>query len=369
MFGKTQAGKSTFIEYIRNYVDPLYMIDRSLIGNTVKSKTGMTKRFTVTSDLPTYEVCHNGSDAPIDTDALCQSCIDMDDYADAIKNKETTLRLALQNPNPRPLGSVTIQFLDTPGINDTDYRDVEYAQEVIKEMIKIQSFNLIVVLINIEVPMHQEQCIMFNYYSRVIHTLQGDHSNIVFVYTHVPYKCRHQHNAGHSERMEKTHRAYSSLFRDRRDMSREVKSDLATAAQDRNIDLYPHYTIDLQTHRPICKCMMQETLRDILRLAVTKPGVSFDISQENLDRVWAIKHPDEDNYKQHLKRQARKQAEDLLLQRRKAEKKEHEPVLLDGIVEAVGSLSVQAIESQDSDLPDGVVFNSEDDADSDEGDD
>ncbi|KAF9212912.1 hypothetical protein BGZ59_006145 [Podila verticillata] len=37
-------------------------------------------------------------------------------------------------------------------------------------------------------------------------------------------------------------------------------------------------------------------------------------------------------------------------------------------MEAVGSLSVQAIESQDSNLPDGVAFNSEDDADSDEAD-
>ncbi|KAI9242933.1 MAG: hypothetical protein BYD32DRAFT_431876 [Podila humilis] len=74
----------------------------------------------------------------------------MDDYADAIKNKETTLRLALQNPNLQPLGSGTIQFLDTTRINGTDYRDVEHAQEVIKGMIKIRSFNLIVVLIGIQ---------------------------------------------------------------------------------------------------------------------------------------------------------------------------------------------------------------------------
>lgn len=54
-------------------------------------------------------------------------------------------------------------------------------------------------------------------------------------------------------------------------------------------------TIDLQNHRPICKCMMEETLRDILRLAVAKPADPFDTSKESLDRMWAIVHPDE-NY-------------------------------------------------------------------------
>ncbi|KAF9389850.1 hypothetical protein CPB97_010488 [Podila verticillata] len=355
MFGKTQAGKSTFIEYIRSYANPLYTIDQGLIGNTLQSKTGMTKRFNVTSDLPTYEVSFKDSETPINTDALCAGCNTVEDYADVINNRKTTLKLAQQNPDHGPSEPVTIQFLDTPGINDTNYRDVEHAQEVIKEMIKIRSFNLIVVVVNIDVPIHLEQQVAFRYYSSVIHTLQRDHSNIIFVYTHVEYKCRHRTDTDHQERMDKAHRAFSSLFRDCGDMSREeVMTDLATAMQDKDAYLYPHYTIDLQSHRPICKCMMQETLRDILRLAVTKPAVSFDISQENLARVWAIKHPDEENHKRRQKQQARQQAEELLRQKRKAEGKEHEPVLLDDVVEA--EIFVKAhtakVECQESDMPD-----------------
>ncbi|KAF8927330.1 hypothetical protein BGZ52_004600, partial [Haplosporangium bisporale] len=308
----------------RSYANPLHSIDQGLIGNTLHSKTGIPKRFNVTSDLPTYEVCSKDSEIPINTEALCAS---------SINNRKTTLRLAQQNPDHRLSGPVTIQFLDTPGIEDTNCRDLEYAQEVIKEMIKIRSFNLIVVLVNIDTPINLKQQIAFRYYSNVIHTLQRDHSNIIFVYSHVE------------------------------DLSREeVIVGLATAIQDKDAYLYPHYTIDLRSHRPICKCMMQETLRDILRLAVAKPAVSFDISQENLDRVWAIKYPDE-NHKCREKQRAREQAEELMCQKLKAEGKEHEPVLLDDVVEAEIFIKAQTTkgECQESDMPDWsrLVFDSD----------
>lgn len=100
--------------------------------------------------------------------------------------------------------------MDTLGINETNYRDIEHAQSIIKEIVEAKAFNLIVI-VNIEHPIHMEQQVAFNYYLRVIHALQGHHNNVVFVDTHVPYKCRHQHNAGHSERMDKAHRAFSCL--------------------------------------------------------------------------------------------------------------------------------------------------------------
>ncbi|KAF9021051.1 hypothetical protein BGZ52_002039 [Haplosporangium bisporale] len=163
MFGKTQVRNSTFIEFVRNYVDPKHATNWSLIGNSVESKTGATKRFTVTSDLPAYEVCSNQENKPIDTDELCRCCIDMDDYADVISKRETTLRLARQNPYSPPLGAVKIQFLDTPGINDTNYRDVEHAEKIIDEMVKAKAFKCIVVIMNVEHPIHMEQQVAFNH--------------------------------------------------------------------------------------------------------------------------------------------------------------------------------------------------------------
>lgn len=352
MLGRTQAGKSKFIEFVKEYVDPDYNIDWTLIGNNVVSKTGDTKNFTITSDLPTYEVRHKDSNAPIDTEALCQSCTDMDDYEEAINNRKTTLKLAEKNPKPLPLGSVTIQVLDTPGINDTNYRDIEYSQKIIKEMVGIQSFNLIIVIVKFESAITQEQQVAFNYYSRVIHALQGNHSNVVFVYTHVAYKCRHHTNTAHRDSLERQHKAFSCLFREGAHSSKEV-IDLETAMKDNDGDKYPHYTIDLyEKHRPICRCMMQETLRDILHLAATKPAVPFDISQVNLDRVWAIKHPDEKNIKRRQNERSIKQADEILRQQREVVGKKYEPLLLDDYAQAVNLRKTQTAEYPYSDKPD-----------------
>ncbi|KAG0334468.1 hypothetical protein BG000_008305 [Podila horticola] len=352
MFGRTQAGKSKFIEFAKEYADPDYNIDWTLIGNNVVSKTGDTKNLTITSDFPTYEVCHMDSNMPIDTEALCHSCADMDDYEDAINNRKTTLKLAEKNPKPLSLGSVTIQVLDTPGINDTNYRDMEYSHKIIKEMVGIQSFNLIVVIVKFESAITQEQQVAFNYYSRVIHALQGNHSNVVFVYTHVAYKCRHHTNTAHRDSLGRQHGAFSCLFHEGAHSSKEV-FDLETAMKDKDGDKYPHYTIDLdERHRPICRYMMQQTLRDILQLATTKPAVPFDISHENLDRVWAIKHPDEKNIKRRQKERAIKQADEMLRQKREAVGKQYEPLLLDDYAQAVNLLKTQTVEYPYSDKPD-----------------
>ncbi|KAG0028400.1 hypothetical protein BGZ81_004773 [Podila clonocystis] len=156
--------KSTFIECARNNVDPEHAVNWSPIGNSVESKIGTTKQFTVTSDLPGHEVRHNTDNAPT-----------------------TPTPYAESNPDPAPLGTVKINLLDQSGINDTNYQDVEHAKRIINEMVKTKAFNLIVVIIvNSEIPIHMEQ-VAFRFYSSVIHAIQGHHDNVIFVYTHVEY--------------------------------------------------------------------------------------------------------------------------------------------------------------------------------------
>ncbi|KAF9330204.1 hypothetical protein BG006_006822 [Podila minutissima] len=353
VFGRTQAGKSTFIEFVRNYANPDHAIDKNLIGSSNFSKTETSKEFIVTSDLPSHEVCHEDSHEPIDTEVLCQSCNNMDDYADAINNKKTTCRLAQQNSNHLLERPVTIKFLDTPGINDTNCRDVEHAKRIIDGMLNVKSFNLIVVIVNIKHPIHREQRVAFNYYSRVIHALQGHLSNVVFVYTHVEYKCRHHTNINHHEALDRAHRAFSCLFREGAQPSEDGVSDLAMMTQESDMDLYPRYVIDLKKHRPICKCMMQETIRDILRLAVTTPAASFNMSKENLDRVWAMEHPDKKNYEAREK----KAKEEEFRKRQQAEaqagvEKKATPIPLTDLIQPDDSPNAQSADCQGWDIPD-----------------
>lgn len=74
-----------------------------------------------------------------------------------------------------------IHFLDTPWINDTNFRDVEHAQRIIAIMIQIWPFNAIIIVIDARFPVSKELQVAFSYYSRVIQKLQGNHNNIVFV--------------------------------------------------------------------------------------------------------------------------------------------------------------------------------------------
>ncbi|KAG0016157.1 hypothetical protein BGZ81_011366, partial [Podila clonocystis] len=117
MFGKTQAGKSTFIEFVKNYASQHSLIDESLIGNGFRSKTEEPIQFAVNTNLPVYEV-FDSSGTRIDISTLGDQYYDSSDYLDAIRDKKATLRPVPHNPDTSQ-DVFEITFLDTPGIEDT----------------------------------------------------------------------------------------------------------------------------------------------------------------------------------------------------------------------------------------------------------
>ncbi|KAF9322740.1 hypothetical protein BG006_002098 [Podila minutissima] len=293
MFGKTQAGKSTFIECIRNYSSSRYDIDESLLGTGVRSKTREPVQLVVTSNLPAYEV-FDSNEMRIDINALGDKHQDPEDYLDALNDRKTTLRPVPHNPGTL-LPFVEITFLDTPGIKDTNGRDVEHAPKIIEAMARMKSFNLIIIIINCKDTPSISHQLAFNYYSKVIHTFQGHHSNIVFLYTHVDYEKCHHSNIEHLSVMRLQHKAFSQLFRCRGSYNHE---DVANAS----IEPYLMYNIDFaKSQRPVARCMRLMTLRKILTHAVSSPPVALDISWSNLQRIKEIPHPDKLNKTQRSK--------------------------------------------------------------------
>lgn len=267
------------------------------IGHYTESKTGKLEQFAVRSNLPEYEVYDNNTGAPIDTHTLSQRLQDSDDYKDIENVRETFLRMAPLDPKVVPEEPFVIRFLDTPGINDTNYRDIEHAQTIIDEIVRIKSFNLIFVVISIHPAIHKEQSVAFDYYSRVIKALQGHHSNVVFLYTHVKYEDCHQNNTKHQTNLQQKHKAFSYLFRERGNVAPEGEIDLQTDIKQ-DVELYPFYTIDHSIReRPVIQCMIQKTIREIHQKAVWSQPVPLDTNTENLERVFAIRHPDEGNRK------------------------------------------------------------------------
>ncbi|KAF8950606.1 hypothetical protein BGZ52_001995 [Haplosporangium bisporale] len=298
IFGKTQAGKSSFIEFVKNYANQEYNINKGLIGNGFQSKTSKPAQFTIRSSLPSYEVLDRSNNI-VDIDKLAGECNDADDYLDALNNREVTFQPVAEIPDAPPSRHVKITFLDTPGIEDTKGKDVEHAPRIVHEMAKMRTFNLIIIVVNVEDHPSMSQQLAFDYYSKVIQILQGSHSNIVFVYTHVNYDQCHPSNFNFNNNILLRHKAFSRLFRGYEHKAKQRGGFSHAEVVADEIELYPSFTIDLdKKHRPIPRCMLFRTLREILRLVVASRPVPLDTIVGNLLRVYEINHPDELNKEQ-----------------------------------------------------------------------
>ncbi|KAG0027430.1 hypothetical protein BGZ81_005630, partial [Podila clonocystis] len=273
-----------------NYANHKYTIDESLLGTRFKSKTRVPTQFVVKTELQAYEV-FDANGTRIDICSLGDQYQDPDDYLDALNDRKTTLKAVSSDHDPSPLPrDVEITFLDTPGVEDTNGRDAEHAKRIIDAMTQLQSFNLIIIVINCEETPSKAHQLAFSYYSKVIYSFQGHHSNIVFLYTHVEYEKCHHSNADYLSVMKCRHKAFSQLFRCQGSYNYE---DVSKAA----VETYPMYNIDFdKRQRPIKKCMRLMTLRAILAHIVNSPAVALDTSASNLQQIQAIPHPDELNH-------------------------------------------------------------------------
>ncbi|KAF9210386.1 hypothetical protein BGZ59_009499, partial [Podila verticillata] len=124
VMGLTQAGKSTLVEHVKNYANPSYSIDRSLLGNRNPHKTESTRPFYIESTLPAYEAHRKKTGDVIPLDGLATRCEDEEDYREILfsREKDVGLRLVPNDPN-EPSKPVEFRFLDTPDLNDTNERD------------------------------------------------------------------------------------------------------------------------------------------------------------------------------------------------------------------------------------------------------
>lgn len=292
VLGQTQSGKSSLIQHIKKYANPDYNIDRSFLGNGVLSETSSTMPFYIDTDLPIYEVIHKVSGVALDLHTLSEECDNVEDYDQILKKREYTLRTAPQDRQLSQYRTVEFKFLDTPGLNDTDQRDTRFARGIIDEICRTQSYNLILVLVSGKTTLSLEHGLALEYYAKV---LEGLHPNIAFLYTHIDFKLCGNFNVAHKYTMADRHKAFSSIFHHRKYLPEQPKSAGDGAALDSNAE-YRSFTIDMQQRdRPIIQCLIRNTIRDILQLAVSNVPVVLDTSADNVSRILAIDHPDRAN--------------------------------------------------------------------------
>ncbi|KAG0023907.1 hypothetical protein BGZ82_010620 [Podila clonocystis] len=278
--GKTQAGKSTLIEYIKNYVNPSYAIDKSLLGDGNLSKAESTRPFYVESNLPVYEVYRKDTGEVIDLEDLPSKFEDEEDYRDILFLRERDVGLRQAPQDRRNLvDNIEFRLLDSLGLENARENDSDHAAMIINKLIHIQTFNLIVITESYKNLLTQEQQLELEYFANVF---KGLHSRIMFLHTHVDYTNIHPTNSTLHRNVRMKNKALSKLFR---------RHDNEVPFDENNFEEYPSLTIDLVSKkRPVINCLIQHTIRKILQMA-TRPAVIFDNSIHNIERIRAIPYP------------------------------------------------------------------------------
>ncbi|KAG0017339.1 hypothetical protein BGZ81_010784 [Podila clonocystis] len=308
VMGKTQAGKSTLVQHIKNYANPHHTIDRSLIGNGNLSTTKSTQRFQVESNMPLYEAYRIETGEAIDLADLSNKYEDEEDYRKIVMSRESDvgMRVSAQDSNG-PSEVVEFQFLDTPGLNDTGESDTAHASNIINEMITTRHFNLIIVIVAYTNPLTQEQQLALEYFANVF---KGLHTRIMFLHTHVDYTGIHHTNETHHNNMKMKNTALSKIFR---------RQDIDGPFDEDNVELYRSLTIDMVVKkRPVINCLIRNTIREILKMA-TAPPATLDTGNKNIERIRGITHPTKFNDDERKKIKARFAAEAAKLPKREEE--------------------------------------------------
>lgn len=201
-------GKNSLIEHIKNYADPTYSINQTLLGDGHLSKTEFTWLFFIQSNLLSYEVYQKASGDTLNLKNFLNR--NDEDYHDILHlcEKDVGFRLAIHNPNS-PSELIEFQFFDTSGLNCTDDQDSSHAVNIISEMINAWTFNLIVIFVSYKSPFTQEQQLALEYYANVF---KGLHTKILFLHMHVNYADAHHTNTIHHLNLTMKNKALTKVF-------------------------------------------------------------------------------------------------------------------------------------------------------------
>ncbi|KAF9111116.1 hypothetical protein BGX27_005375 [Mortierella sp. AM989] len=255
LLGRTQAGKSTFVEALRKYADQSVTVNERMIGNGNYSHTDITRTQTIYTDLPQYEIMETTtmSGVPSTQELDYRRFIqrqDPDDYLDAINKKRGMEMVQIAETLPY---RCCFNIIDTPGLDDTEGRDEKHVWNIYAKLRQVQTVHLVLFLVsgNVMTPSLQKaiQC-----YGDVFPELK---SVISFVHTQTDYLKLHPTQTEFHAQIEAEKKILQKLMRHQSN--------------------FLHFTIDcnLKTTRPIRNCMTQNILHDILALATRNQPVAI----------------------------------------------------------------------------------------------
>ncbi|GJJ78107.1 hypothetical protein EMPS_10466 [Entomortierella parvispora] len=253
VLGETQSGKSTLVEALKLYADPKYNVNSSKIGSGNISKTMEVVQEAICTPIPRYSVFlktdfdpHSKLLLPGKEAAAHEYFIlnDKELYEQQLNDRKHFRQPVPLNDSIDALNlSRNFNIIDTPGLNDTSDRDEDHVSKIFSA-IGAKSLNLVLVTVSRGAFTQGLKQTLRSYLD--LFPQLGD--IIAFVHTRVNYLDLHPGMT---------------------DFQTYMKQRTATLNDIMGRDSIPHFWIDcdFESTKPIRKCITNNTLRKILKLA------------------------------------------------------------------------------------------------------
>ncbi|KAG0203963.1 hypothetical protein BGX28_003931 [Mortierella sp. GBA30] len=179
LLGQTQAGKTTFIEAVKQYVEPNCSVDIDAIGDGCCSKTEEVTSKQVETNFAEYNLIDTSKSSRINPmqfvsfqtqDAERQ--IDIAEllggsYSEYKKMIARTDDLeARQNPNSTE-ATCSLRIFDTPGLDDTKGQDEKIVADILSSLQNAGKIHLVLILIALQTPMTRSLVAALDTYSKI----------------------------------------------------------------------------------------------------------------------------------------------------------------------------------------------------------
>ncbi|GJJ78106.1 hypothetical protein EMPS_10465 [Entomortierella parvispora] len=263
ILGETQAGKSTFVQAVKQYANPSHKIEKDTIGNGNVSMTKDVHISCVDMNYPLHEVLletppnpGNPTEPPsysvVNIDALMEE--NMNDW----EGYETSLDCRSNKTLHRcdvPEGEAMhhIHLFDTPGLNDTNGDDEVHIASIIKSLQDVGGIHLVLVIVG-DGPFTEGSQSALKSYMEVFPKFQGI---VTFVHTKFDYAKLHP------------------LRKDKLESMNERK-DILNSIMGRGSCRHIVIDCDFETTKPIRRYITLNTIRQILLQARTNLPVFMD---------------------------------------------------------------------------------------------
>ncbi|KAF9331132.1 hypothetical protein BG006_005991 [Podila minutissima] len=242
------------MEALKLYADPKYNINRSRIGSGNVSLTTEVRQESICTHLPEFQVFKKGDHTkqrPVAYDAFIKE--DKGTYEDKLN-----ARREYQRPEPgKTWSSVKLEFniIDTPGLNDTMNQDKDHVSKIFSAL-GGKSLHLVLVTVSRGAFTQGLQQALRSY----MDLFPQLRDIVAFVHTRVDYL---------------------ELHPDMTNFQSYMKENVGTLSKLMGRLSFPHFWIDcdFETTKPIRKCITNNTLHNILRLAVENEPVDVLHSQ------------------------------------------------------------------------------------------